>query len=961
MKTTILITILANTIFSTAFAQSIDPLYNKQWALQNSGQTLLKYVDDLERNPVKGISGQDIKWVDTKDLKADVNEVVVAVIDSGVDINHPDLKGRIWYNEKECAGATNPGSKACNGYNFLQSSTLVVDDIGHGTHVAGIIAANRFNGIGVAGAADPRIKIMPLKVLNSEVNGFVYNNKVITDVIADAVTFAVKNGAKVLNLSLGWPKLIDLAKVKKAFEYAEENNVIIVAASGNNNKDLPTFPCAYENVICVGAIDNRGELTDFSNHGSKVDVVAPGESIISTIPLALESRGLRIKGYDTKRGSSQAAPYVAAALANLKLLYPNLTNDQVRALLYKSSRKLSKASNNRFVKFGALDMSELLKMAGEVSKKETAFINPQIKTLTEIKFNSRDKKFSFNLDLKNISNVDYKGEVCLKAMSEAIELNEECIDLESIPANKTSSIPVSGSIKNLNSDSHILFEIKIEGKTYSTSLVFSRDLNADKEVVTHYLGKASFEDMGVISGDRRVSRMARVFDKHKRVGFPEYFYMEKLKQTEAETKISLLTRTTEGFGIKSINLPKVNKVISIHRQDINMDGKLDYFIYTLSNKKDEIQFYIFDESLNPLFKSYPMWAFTLSTFEGLPVDSLQEKFEWVKITHPVLGNITVPSIYRAYSMPELDNSKTISERVLSAIPHQYYLNPVVVGQKMTIELRVIDSVKMMKAVQKELGVMGATDTKTVVLLKPFPQTEVENRTGVIRSLLILSEDGAAKVFQITLGVSGNNYSNLVALDAEKGVEDSLIYPIVNARTGGITSDSIFTTLLNRATAEFLLKDQREIGSIVKLKESWDNPIIALTATFDENSEKTYLVETRSSMTLLRGGEEKASLPIYRDSSFPGQSFSESLMPILSQGRPGIFINSTLIFGERLYSMVDTKDAGFIRPLKLSVSLPQGCVPLNPETLENNTQSNYVFLCTDASKDVSLKFLPMSHL
>lgn len=961
MKTTILITILANTIFSTAFAQSIDPLYNKQWALQNSGQTLLKYVDDLERNPVKGIQGQDIKWVDTKDLKADVNEVVVAVIDSGVDINHPDLKGRIWYNEKECAGATNPGSKACNGYNFLQSSTLVVDDIGHGTHVAGIIAANRFNGIGVAGAADPRIKIMPLKVLNSEVNGFVYNNKVITDVIADAVTFAVKNGAKVLNLSLGWPKLIDLAKVKKAFEYAEENNVIIVAASGNNNKDLPTFPCAYENVICVGAIDNRGELTDFSNHGSKVDVVAPGESIISTIPLALESRGLRIKGYDTKRGSSQAAPYVAAALANLKLLYPNLTNDQVRTLLYKSSRKLGASSNNRFVKFGALDMSELLRLAGEVSKKETAFINPQIKTLTEIKFNSRDKKFAFNLDLKNVSNVDYKGEVCLKAMSEAIELNEECIDLELISAHKTLSIPVSGSIKNLNSDSHILFEIKVDGKTFSTSLVFSRDLNADKDVVTHYLGKASFEDMGVISGDRRVSRMARVFDKHKRVGFPEYFYMEKLKQTEAETKISLLTRTAEGFGVKNIALPKVNKVISIHRQDINMDGKLDYFIYTLSNKKDEIQFYIFDESLNPLFKNYPMWAFTLSTFEGLPVDALQEKFEWVKITHPVLGNITVPSIYRAYGMPELDNSKTISERVLSAIPHQFYLNPVVVGQKMTIDLRVIDSVKMMKALQKELGVMGATDTKTVVLLKPFPQTEIENRTGVIRSLLILSEDGAAKVFQITLGMSGNNYTNLIALDAEKGVEDSLIYPIVNSKSGSISSEAIFTTLLNRATAEFLLKDQREIGSIVKLKESWDNPIIALTATFDENSEKTYLVETRSSMTLLRGDSEKASLPIYRDSSFPGQSFSESLMPILSQGRPGIFINSTLIFGERLYSMVDTKDAGFIRPLKLSVSLPQGCVPLNPENLGSNTQSNYVFLCTDASKEVSLKFLPMSHL
>jgi len=260
-----------------------------------------------------------------------------------------------------------------------------------------------------------------------------------------------------------------------------------------------------------------------------------------------------------------------------------------------------------------------------------------------------------------------------------------------------------------------------------------------------------------------------------------------------------------------------------------------------------------------------------------------------------------------------------------------------------------------------MGVMGSTDTKTIALLKPFPQTEAENRAGVMRSLLVLAEDGVSNVFQLTLGLNGNNYSNLQALDAEKGVDESLIYPIVNSKTGGITTESIFTTLLDRATAEFLTKDQKEIGSIVKLKESWDNPIIALTATFAENSEKTYLVETRSTMTVLRANGEKSSLPIYKDSSFPGQSFSEGLMPILSQGRPGIYINSTLIYGERLYSMVDTKDAGFIRPLRLSISVPQGCVPLNPENLESNTQSNYVFICTDASKDVSLKFLPMSHL
>ena len=103
------------------------------------------------------------------------------------------------------------------------------------------------------------------------------------------------------------------------------------------------------------------------------------------------------------------------------------------------------------------------------------------------------------------------------------------------------------------------------------------------------------------------------------------------------------------------------------------------------------------------------------------------------------------------------------------------------------------------------------------------------------------------------------------------------------------------------------------------------------------------------------------LPLYRDSSFPGQNFSETLQPILSKGRPGVYVNSTLIYGERLYSMIDTLENGFIRPLNLSIALPLGCVPLAPESFDKKADSNYAFLCVDSNRDVSLKFLPMSQL
>ena len=201
MKTLIFLSLAALSLTAHCGENVSDTLFSKQWALQNNGQVILKNIADLERVQVQGTPGMDINWSETGSLLAPTNELIVAVIDSGVDIDHPDLKGRI----------------TATKWNFLEGNINVNDDMGHGTHVAGVIAANK-NSIGVVGAADSRIKIMPIKVLNSQVQSFVYNGKLITDVIADAMVFAIKNGAKVINLSLGWPKLIDTVKVRNAFQ-----------------------------------------------------------------------------------------------------------------------------------------------------------------------------------------------------------------------------------------------------------------------------------------------------------------------------------------------------------------------------------------------------------------------------------------------------------------------------------------------------------------------------------------------------------------------------------------------------------------------------------------------------------------------------------------------------------------------------------------------------------------------
>ena len=941
---------MVSSVFGTETLNVNDTLYSKQWALKNNGQVILKNISDLERIRVEGIPGNDINWVDTSNIVSSKKELIVAVLDSGMDMTHPDLQGRVWYNEKLCANAANAKILACNGFNFLDGNNNVADDVGHGTHVAGVIAANK-NSIGIAGAADARIKIMPIKVLNSQVSGFVYNGKLITDVIADAMVFAIKNGAEVINLSLGWPKLIDTAKIRQAFQMAEDQNVMVIAASGNNSKDLPTFPCAYENVVCVGAMDNRGDISSFSNHGSKVDLVAPGEYIVSTIPRNLESRVLRISNYEVKQGSSQAAPFVTAAVATLKLLNPGLTNDKVRSLLFQSAKPLLKTKINRIVKFGALDMKALLGLAQ--TAEQNSFLNPQLKTITEIKYNLSDKRFNFNLPLRNISGLDYNGTVCVNSNSEAISIDQSCFEIKDLKSHTNTVISIGGNLLDLTLDSHIIFSIQIDQKIFKTSLVFSRNLNGDNELRTELIEGAHFEDMGLINGDRKVSKMVRVIDKFHRLDYPEYFFIEKTKQTATSSVVSLLTNENGKFVIKTFTLPLVSRVLSIHRQDINLDGKLDTFIYALSAKKDELLFFNLDQNLNPLFGKYSKWAMTLSTFEGLPIDGGVEKFEWFMLNHPQLGKIVVPSIFKTYAMPDLDNSKNILERITTADNHQYFLNPKLqlTDDSMKIELRVLDSVNAIKKLRNDFKFLS---DQIIQLVKPFPQTDAQSRRGEIHSLASIDNGEQKSYFEFIFKENGIQ-TQLVS--SALGLEGALIYPVVNSSDGKVTNDSLLTSLLNRSGAEFLIKTNNEILAPLVLRQDWENPIIGLIGGFNVEGEKTLLVENRSTVSFFTSKGNRSDLPVYRDSSFPGQNFSETLMPIRSEGKAGVYVNSTLIYGERLYSMIGT-DKGLIRPLRLSIGIPDGCLPLSPETLEEKSSFNYVFLCTGSNKQTSLKFLPM---
>jgi subtilisin family serine protease len=245
---------------------------------------------------------------------------VIAVLDTGVDLDHPDL-----------------ARKLLPGYDAVQHDGAPDDDSGHGTFVAGVAAASTDNGQGIAGAA-PRSRLLPVKVLDASGNG------ADSDVI-EGMEWAVTHGADVINLSLGGPR--PSAALDQAVRSAVDRNVVVVAAAGNDGTTEPWYPAASPGAIGVGATDAGGEeLAWFSNAGESVDVVAPGMGITSTT---------RNAGYATGNGTSFAGPLVTGTVALVRALHPTLTAAAVAARVVGTSQDVGAQGRDPMLGRGRLD------------------------------------------------------------------------------------------------------------------------------------------------------------------------------------------------------------------------------------------------------------------------------------------------------------------------------------------------------------------------------------------------------------------------------------------------------------------------------------------------------------------------------------------------------------------------------------------------------------------------------
>src|SRR3989344_5492203 len=263
---------------------------------------------------------QQVRIQQAWDITTGVN-TVIAVIDTGVALNHDDLVGKFWINPDEVPDNHIDDDKNgyvddVNGYNFYQNNNDLTDQNGHGTAIAGIMAAGVNNGKGIA-RINWNAKLMVLKALNS-LGGGEYNN------VANAVRYAADNGARVINMSFAtYVYSLDL---EQAINYAIDQGVIIAAAGGNNSKNQLLFPAAYANVVAVGAVDSAGYRASFSNYGANLDVVAPGVNIPSANYIAHDA-------YTSNSGTSFATAHVTGLISLMLARNSNLTPAQAESIL----------------------------------------------------------------------------------------------------------------------------------------------------------------------------------------------------------------------------------------------------------------------------------------------------------------------------------------------------------------------------------------------------------------------------------------------------------------------------------------------------------------------------------------------------------------------------------------------------------------------------------------------------
>lgn len=320
------------------FVLGVMTVFTSFFVFYQGGQISYSFIDSFDSNkplappwqpvPTNDYTSQQynldlIDAYEAWNIETGEETITVAIIDSGIDTDHDEFVGRI-------------SNLSYNAYTEEVGISFVEDDLGHGTNVAGIIAAQRNNSLGIDGITD-NVQLMIIKANKPGEDGY------LNSLITKGIYYAVNNGADVINLSLG--SATADSGIQAAVEYAHENEVFVVAASGNEGSDITYYPAGFETTISVGSVDENSVISDFSSYGSTIDLVAPGDMLYTT---NLEN------GYAQVSGTSFAAPHVAGVLA-LLLSMGEFSYEEIWENIFRSSIDLGDIGKDIYYGYGLLN------------------------------------------------------------------------------------------------------------------------------------------------------------------------------------------------------------------------------------------------------------------------------------------------------------------------------------------------------------------------------------------------------------------------------------------------------------------------------------------------------------------------------------------------------------------------------------------------------------------------------
>ncbi len=653
-----------------ARVQESTHLHTLQWGYQNRGLPQKVAVDELTTDLIPGKVGEDIGAVGAPP-EIPGPKITIAVLDTGIALNHPNLRTQLLRKAGECEALANYKSCLsstdtkkcgelarvdtdrngypldCSGWNLTEGlSPLtgvfggpdVEDTTGHGTHVAGILGATLVNGSGVRGVAQ-NISILPIKVIQDspkapvrpQSNDLPHPDETslqwssgFSDVIARGMLYAIRNDAQIINLSLAWPPGADSFLMRRMTALAQSRGALVVAAAGNDSQDSRVSPCTYAGVICVGAHGPDGALSHFSNYGSSVDLAAPGLGILSTWPTARPSINFTAYlGFEIKNGTSQAAPFVSGALA--RLLGSGFSPREAFARLLVGTRATPSGSI-KFTRTGNADLNQAY------SAQPQPLLLPEGKAPIRLQWNGRPSVLPFRFPIRNFWS-DAK-QVKIEGSIRGARLRTSQWKIDSWPADQTLEIESALEIEDLRMEGRLLLELTITTLESTRKISFPLDVSL---VVTPALNSPrvlAFPLSGPTLPPDIPLRTVTSLDSNANQDYIA------LLGTPSGLRLLLLRETPQhGYEVTANTAaPTVTgSLFSIFRLDADQDGKSDYVFAFAMDKTAKnpitgqnvpiLRFQYFDQNLTPLT--------TVAANGVLEYDNqvsiVSQKFQWMKV------------------------------------------------------------------------------------------------------------------------------------------------------------------------------------------------------------------------------------------------------------------------------------------------------------------------------------------